>query len=168
MTAIAAKLADGEWQFACDGRITDGDVKAELVSPKWMEVRGHFLAFAGTCADLAKLSTWVRECDAYDLASAINVYLADEDLDVSVLLHREGDAAVYHCSLGYAHAEYRMAAAGSGDDVAWGAMAAGASPIEAVQIAGKRLCSVGPPYFELSRPVGRCSERTPSRRKKVR
>lgn len=153
MTAIAAKRVGNDWHFACDSRITSDDVKTQTLQPKWVETRGHFMAFAGNCADVASLTEWVSKCGSSNLASAINSYLAEEELDVAVLLHKRGDALVYYCSMGYAHAEAEMVTAGSGEGVAWGAMAAGATPLEAVQAAGKRLWSVGPPYYELSRPI---------------
>ena len=153
MTAIVAKKYGDAWHFACDGRIQSDDVKLACTGPKWIETRGWLFATAGDCPDAAKLANFLHETDSLHLLRALNTFCREEDLDVTLIAHPPGADHVYLASCGYAHKHTDETVCGSGADVAFGALAHGATPLEAVKTAGTRLCSVGAPYYSLVRPI---------------
>lgn len=142
MTVIAT---DGK-TMASDGRSTD---RGRMVCSESAEkIRrlpdGRIVGMAGTPYDLGVFCEWLEKGGEFP----------EFDKDYFDPLVLETDGRVYSYNhRGRRHEDMLPAAVGSGTDLALGAMEAGASPREAVEIACKRQSDCGGRIMGLSLAV---------------
>lgn len=141
MTTIAYRAG----VLAGDSQTSTGNVKM-LDSVKVHRIHGYLIGLAGQRGCLDEFLQWFKDECKDELKKAPASILQDDDkYPVCALVVREKDKALfqYH-GAGHPFRLYgKYAAIGSGDALAIGAMAFGASAVEAVRIAVKHDCNTG-------------------------
>lgn len=127
--------------IACDGEILAADTQMSsdyidaIEFKKIFKVEdGFYAGFAGECRVIVAVVEWLRGGDRPDV---------DKDADLTALLIRNGSGYTMEAPFFKEYPIALPAAAGSGSVFAIGAMDAGASAREAVEIAIRRDLSTG-------------------------
>lgn len=113
---------------------------------------GSAVGVAGNCASAELARRWFEEGEDFERVPKL------EDKDFAALILRP-DGRVEWMGVAFAAVAYAVPTAiGSGDELAIGAMLAGKSPADAVQIAIARMSSCGGPVIELDRQAPKEAE----------
>ena len=143
MTTIAYK--DGILAF--DSRITGGSTIHGWMT-KGITTKTHIVAAAGAAQDIQAFFDWFEAGGLQ--ADKTKFGLVDREVDIVALaVDKKGKVTIYEDRVYPTQIDSLFYAAGSGGDVALGALGAGASAVEAVRIAAKFDSATGGPIRTL-------------------
>ena len=145
ITTIAYRLGI----LAFDSKAVENDTTHKGLCDKGRQTKALIMAGCGNASDIECVMNWLEAGGGEDKKKDFNLYAREVKCEV-IAIDKKGIVTFYEESCCGFTLEAPFFAIGSGYDLAMGAMAAGASAKEAIQIACKYNINTGGPVRTLN------------------